>query len=151
VGLDGVDHLDAALGHPPVQLVDVEHARSEVVDVGAPDTADVGGDGGDPLQPLVPGPVHRLRGELERAHSELEEPLSVGLGQLPVALGAVGQPQQLRAEQLPSGEERLELSAQVAVEESRVRGREHRGEHPEGVAREFVGVDRPECRRDDRH
>jgi hypothetical protein len=94
---------------------------------------------------------NRLRGELEGADGELEEPIRVGLGQLLVALGAVGQLQQLRAEQLPSGEERLELGAQVWIEEPGVRGREQGREHPEGVARELVGVDRPECRRDDRH
>ena len=32
--LDRVDHRDAARGHPPVQVVDVEHPRRQVIDVG---------------------------------------------------------------------------------------------------------------------
>lgn len=58
--LDPVDHRDAALRHPAVELVDVEYAGGEVVDVSAGDAADVGGDGGDPLQFRVPGTVHGL-------------------------------------------------------------------------------------------
>ena len=46
--LDRVDHRDAADGHPPVQLVDVEHAWRQVVDVRGCHTGDVGGHRRDP-------------------------------------------------------------------------------------------------------
>ncbi len=45
--LDRIGHGDAARGHPPVQLVDVEDAWGEVVDVRRGDAGDVGRDGGD--------------------------------------------------------------------------------------------------------
>ena len=64
--LDRVDHGDAARGHPPVQLVDVEHPRGEVVDVRGAHARDVGGDRGDRGQFLVPAAVDRLARQRER-------------------------------------------------------------------------------------
>ena len=58
--LDGVDHRDPALGHPPVQVVDVEDPRGQVVDVGGAHAGDVGGHRGHGGQLGVPGAVHRF-------------------------------------------------------------------------------------------
>ncbi len=59
--LDVVDHPDPAPAHPGVQVVDVEDPRRQVVDVGASHPADVGRDGADRLELVVPGAVDRLR------------------------------------------------------------------------------------------
>ena len=42
------------------------------------DTADVGGDAGDPLELGVPGPVDRFRGQREGRHGQLEVAVRVG-------------------------------------------------------------------------
>jgi hypothetical protein len=149
--LDGVDHFDAAVGHAPVQLVDVQDARGEVVDVGAADAADVRGDGGDPLQGFVPALVDRLGRQLEGPHGQLEEAFGFRFGQFAPGFGPVGEGEQLRGEQLAGGEEGFQAGAQVVVEEPRVGGREHGGEDPERVARQLLAVGGAEGGGDDGH
>ena len=142
--LDLVDHLDAAGLHAAVELLDVEHARREVVDVRGGHAPDVGGHGGDLLQPAVPGLVDRLGGQLEDGGGAGHQLVGLGLRQALVACGAVGQLEQLVVEQAAGGQELGEVAAQVGVEEARVLGHQHRGEDAEGVARQLVPVDRAE-------
>ena len=75
--LDLVDHLDAAGLHGRVQVVDVEHPRREVVEVGRRHPADVGRDPGDALELGVPGPVDRVGGQREGRGGQLEVPVRV--------------------------------------------------------------------------
>ena len=76
--LDGVDHRDAPRRHPAVQLVDVQHPRGEVVDVGGADPRDVGGHRGDRGQLVVPGALDRLSRQCERGRRTRDEVVGFG-------------------------------------------------------------------------
>ncbi len=137
--------------HAPVQLVDVEHAGSQVIDVCGAHAGDVGGHRGDPGQLVVPAAVDRFTRQREHGHRRRQEP--VGAFALRTAVGgdASRLGDQRRIEQLPLGNEPLDTVAQIGGEEAGVSRREHRGEHPERVAVQLLYVDRPEGGRHHRH
>ena len=108
------------------------------------DARDVGGDGGDGGQLLVPAAVDRFAGQGERGHRRGHELL----GPLGLRAAGVGDASGLRdqrgVEQPAPGQESFDASAQVRGEEARVGSGEHRGEHPERVAVQLIRVDRAE-------
>src|SRR4030095_12223708 len=117
---DVIDHLDATRRHATVELVDVQYPGGEVVDVGSGDRADVSGDRRDRVQFLVPGAVDGLGGELERGGGQDQKQLG-GIGvQALIRPGAVGQPQQFGAEQVPRPQEGLQAALQIGGEEATV-------------------------------
>ena len=63
----------------------------------------------------------------------------------------VGQLQQLGPEEGPGTDELLQPRLRLRVEEAPVGGDQHRGEHPERVLRQLVGVDRAEGGGDHRY
>ena len=63
----------------------------------------------------------------------------------------VGQLEQLGPEQGPGADELLQPRLRLRVEEAPVGGDQHRGEHPERVLGQLVGVDRAEGGGDHRH
>ena len=134
-----------------VEVVDVEHPRRQVVDVGRRHPADVGGDGRDPLQREVPVVVDRLGGQLERCGREVEEAVGVGDAESALVGRPVGQLQQLGPEQGPGADELLQPRLRLRVEEAPVGGDQHRGEHPERVLRQLRGLDRTEGGGDHRY
>ena len=92
-----------------------------------------------------------VRRQRERRGRPRQQLLRRGLGQAALRGGPVGERQQLRTEQHPFGEDGLQPGRGVGVEVARVVDDEHRGEHPERVARQLGAVDRPERRRHHRH
>jgi hypothetical protein len=148
--LDGVDHRDAARLHARVELVDVEHARRQVVDVRRPHAPDVRGDARDAGELAVPRAVHRLVRHREGRRREREEPPGPVRRQPVVLLGLPREGEQLGREDPPVGEVRLEAALQTGVEEPAVRGREQGGEHPERVAGQLARLHRAEGGRHDR-
>ncbi len=113
--------------------------------------ADVGGDGRDPLQREVPVVVDRFGGQLERCGREGEEAVGVGGAESALVGGPVGQLEQLGPEQGPGADELLQPRLRLRVEEAPVGGDQHRGEHPERVLRQLLGVDRTEGGGDHRY
>ena len=124
-----------------VEIVDVEHPRGQVVDVGRGHAADVGGDGRDPLQGEVPVVVDRFGGQRERCGRQVEEAVGVGGVEPPWSA-------ERSASSSSSGPNRVRAPMNVLqprlglrVEEAPVGGDQHRGEHPERVERQLVGID----------
>ncbi len=149
--LDRVDHGDAARLHLPVQRVDVQHPRGEVIDVCRADAADVRGDGRDRLELGVPRPVDRLVRQRERRRCKLEEPHRFVGVEAAVRDRPIGQCKQLRREQRAAGQERVQSRLQLGREEPAVVGDQHRGEHAERVSGQLVGRDGTEGRAHHRH
>jgi hypothetical protein len=95
--------------------------------------------------------VDRLGEQLERRRRQVEVTLRVLGSQTAVCGRSVGQLEQLRSEQRALGDEPLQPLLGRLVEEATVAGDQHRGEDPERVLGQFVGVDRAERGRDDGH
>jgi hypothetical protein len=119
--LDGVDHLDAARLHTRVELVDVEYARRQVVDMRGPHASDVSGDARDAGELAVPRSVHRLVRHLEGRCRKLEEPACLVRRQPVVLLGLLREGEEFGGEDLPVAEVLLEATLQIDVEEPPVR------------------------------
>ena len=90
-------------------------------------------------------------GQLERGGGQVEEAVGVGGVESALVGRAVGQLEQLGPEQGPGADEVLQPRLGFRVEEAPVGGDQHRGEHPERVARQLVGVDGAEGGGDHRH
>ena len=117
---------------------------SQVVDVGGRHPGDVGGDGRHLGQLGIPGAVDRFAGQSERGHRSRHEVvcgigIAAAVGRDPAGIG-----DQLGIEQRSPAQVFVDPSAQVGVEEPAVPGGQHRGEHPERVARQLGGIHRPE-------
>ena len=137
--LDRVDHRDAARLHARVQLVDVEHARREVVDVRRRDAADVGRDGGD----RAPARGTRPR-RPARARARTPASPARGSGRPRRAGQAVARPRRGRRARAARARtatraprKRSRRRCQVGGEEPAVGHRQQRREDPERVAREL--------------
>ena len=87
---------------------------------------------------LVPAAVDRLAGQRERGHRRGDEPLGAIAVRACVVGDAPGLGDERGVEKLPLGDESLDAAAQFGWEEARVRGGQHRGEHPERVASQLV-------------
>lgn len=149
--LDRLDHGDAACGHSAVEIIDIEHPRGEVVDMCAGHPSDISGDRGNRGKFVVPSAVDGRRRQCEGVDSLCDE--VIGLCRRGAARCA-DQPcvgEQRRVEQLSLSHEILHPPTQVRVEETAIGGGQHRREYPEGVERQLIFIDRPECGGDHRH
>src|SRR5699024_6955730 len=149
--LDLVDHSDAQGFHTVVEGIDVQQSRCEVVDVGAGDATDVGGNGRDFFELLVPGIIYGIIREFEGPGRQFQQTGCRSLFQTTLLGGLICQRQQFFWEQFAVANEFLESLLLIGTEEARIVRGQHRGEDAEGVFSQFVGVDWTEGGGDDRH